>query len=248
MTEQLKIKIKELQTTSPFINSLVMRMRFGKLFNSVKKNIRGKHNSITHKYAILSSVNFKIQGDNNTIEIAQGTVLNNVVFKIYGNNHHIIIGRNCHFNHGSNIHMEDSHCTLRIGDYSSFEDVHFALTEPHSKITIGEDCMFANHIDIRTGDSHSIFSNQTNERVNHAEDVRIGDKVWVASKCSLLKGTTIPSHSVVATGAIVTKKYHEQGILIGGIPAKKLKEGIHWTRHRIYREFTSLLDAPKSNS
>ena len=247
MNQKLKDKIKELQKTSPLINSLVMRMRFGKFFNSVKKDIHGKNNSISYKHAILSSVKINIYGNNNQIEIAQGAVLTNVVFNIYGNNHKVIIGQNCHFNKGSNIRIEDSYCSLSIGEYSSFEDVHFALTEPHSSIAIGKDCMFAQDIDIRTGDSHSIISKQSDERINHAENVSIGDQVWVASRCSILKGSTISSQSVVATGAIVTKKYYEKGILIGGIPAKKIKEGIYWTRNRIHKEFSSISNAPSKS-
>lgn len=93
--------------------------------------------------------------------------------------------------------------------------------------------MFAYDIDVRTGDSHSIISTASNERLNHAQDVVIGDHVWVAAHCIILKGVRIPEDSVIATGSVVTGSYQTPGILIGGNPARQLKEGISWVRERI---------------
>ncbi len=93
--------------------------------------------------------------------------------------------------------------------------------------------MFARDIDVRTGDSHSIVSQQSGERINRARDVSIGNHVWVAAHCSILKGVSIADDSVVATGSIVTRSFEKSGIIIGGNPAAELKQGIHWLRERI---------------
>ncbi len=161
--------------------------------------------------------------------------MNDVRFYIRGNNHRILIGRDCRFNRGGNIWFEDNDCSLLIGEKSTFENVHLALTEPGSQIKIGRDCMFANDIDVRTGDSHSIILQQSNERINYAEDIFIADHVWIAAHTILLKGSSIPENSVVASGSVVTKRFETKGIIIGGNPAKQLREGITWTRERIYK-------------
>lgn len=96
--------------------------------------------------------------------------------------------------------------------------------------------MFAYDIDIRTGDSHSIIDTLTNERINYAQNIHIGNHVWIASHVSILKGVHIADSSVVATRAVVTRSFEEKNILIGGMPAKKLKENIAWDRQRIYRK------------
>ena len=44
----------------------------------------------------------------------------------------------------------------------------------------------------------------------------------------LLKGTEIPDYTVVAGGAICTKKY----TIIAGVPAKVVKRDINWDRER----------------
>ena len=216
----------------PLIGPLARRIRGQSRNSKVVNKIQG-NNSIRYQGAKLSAVTFDIAGENNLINIGKGCVLNNVKFYIRGDNHSIVIEANCRFNDSSEIWIEDSDCSLVIGEDSTFESVHLALTEVGSKIHIGRDCMFAHDIDVRTGDSHSIISQQTGERVNRAKDVRIGEHVWVAAHCVILKGVNIADNSVVATGAIVTRSFEKQGIIIGGNPAAELKQGINWSRERI---------------
>ena len=94
--------------------------------------------------------------------------------------------------------------------------------------------MFAYDVDIRTGDSHSIIDLTTNKRSNYAQDISISDRVWVGSHVSILKGAAIASDSIVATRALVTRKFEKGNVLIGGTPAKVLKENVKWLRERIY--------------
>ena len=220
---------------SPFIGALMLRIYHRKALDTVVKNIRGKNNKIEYSNAILSAVRFDIIGDGTEIVIKDGSVLNDVTFHIRGNNHKILIGRNCRFDRGGNIWFEDRDCSLTIGEDSTFEDVHLVLTEPGTQMRIGRDCMFAYDIDVRTGDSHSILVQGSNERINYARDILIANHVWIAPHCILLKGASVPEDSIVATGSVVTRRFEPKGIIIGGNPAKILKEGITWSRNRVYR-------------
>jgi acetyltransferase-like isoleucine patch superfamily enzyme len=220
----------------PTIGAYIKNIYFRTQRNDITKKIRGRKNRITYANSILRNVTFDIDGCDNNIDIKENCILNNVTFYIRGNNHSISIKNNCRFNSGGSIWFEDDNGHLTVGEHSTFEDINLAVTEPKSAITIGCDCMFAYDIDIRTGDSHSIVAADTNERINYAKDVIIGNHVWVAAHSVILKGVIIKDNSVVATGSIVTSKYSVSEILIGGNPAKKLKEGISWTRARTYKE------------
>ena len=93
--------------------------------------------------------------------------------------------------------------------------------------------MFAQDIDVRTGDSHSIIDTDTNIRINGAKNVVIGNHVWVASHCIILKGNIVPDNCVIATGSIITKSFKNRGVIIAGNPGKIVKENINWDRKRI---------------
>lgn len=218
------------------MENFLKKIKYKTTFNKIKKLIIGRNNIIKYSNSKLFSVIFDISGNNNTININDNCYLKNVIFRIRGDGHRVFIGKRCRFNRGANLWFEDNNCTLSIGQNSTFEDVHLALTEPNSKITIGHDCMFAYDIDVRTGDSHSIISRENNERVNYAENVTIGNHVWVAAHTILLKGVIISDDSVVATGSVVTGKFGSKGIIIGGNPSKKIKHGITWDRKRTYKD------------
>ncbi len=131
--------------------------------------------------------------------------------------------------------FEDQGCELHIGRDTTLVEVDISVTESGSRVDIGEGCMLANDIDIRTGDSHSILDAGTGRRVNFAEDVSIGNSVWIAAHVIILKGVTIGENSVVAAGAVVTGSC-EPGSLLAGNPARVIRTGVAWRRERIPRE------------
>lgn len=233
----MKEKIKQLVIKYPILEKYLRALKSGQNLKDMKpkKIIKGKDTIFDiDQAATLFNCSFDIIGNNNRIEIKEGSILNNVSFFIRGDNNTIKIGQRVRFNRGGSIWIEDYSCEVIIGDSTTFEDIHLAVTEPDSKIHIGKDCMFAYGIDLRTGDSHSILDAITKERINYAQDIFIGNHVWIAAHVSILKGVHISDNSVVATRAVVTKSFQEKNILIGGMPAKKLKANIDWDRERIY--------------
>lgn len=234
----VKKKVKEILKKIPFLSKIlrILRAKINIKITIPKKNVKGANNVFDiDKSAHFLKSTFDIVGNKNIIEINESSYFSNVTFFIRGSNNKIKIGKNVRFNSGGSIWIEDYGCEIVIGDNSTFEDSHIAVTEPNSKIHIGKDCMFAYDIDIRTGDSHSIIDCLTNERINYAKNIDIGNHIWVSSHVSILKGVHIADNSVIATRAVVTKSFIDTNILIGGIPAKKLKDNIKWDRQRIYK-------------
>lgn len=214
------------------LRNTVRSLYYGLAFWLARKKVHGHGNIIKRKGAFLKHVTFYIQGNDNVIEIAPGAVLRNVTFHIIGNKHHVKIGESCHFNRGGMIWFEDKNGLLEIGAGTSIEEAHIAVTEPGRKISIGRDCLLAYDIDIRTGDSHSLLDGSTGSRINAAEDVIIGDHVWIAAHACILKGVRLAENSVVATGAVVVKPCDVPNVILGGNPARVIKENITWSKDR----------------
>jgi len=234
LRDWLKSIYFQLDERFPTLTALLRRITGRDKLNGVRKRIFGQRNTIRYRNVQMHAVTFDIEGNDNQINIGEDCVLNNVTFYIRGHGHRISIAPWCRFNRSAVIWIEDDHCTLNIGEHSSFESVEIALTEPGSSIEIGDDCMFAYNIEVRCGDSHAILSAQTGQRLNYAEDIKIGDHVWVATRCTILKGVHIARDSVVASSAVVTRPFDKAGIVIAGNPAKQVKDGITWSRERIY--------------
>ena len=53
--------------------------------------------------------------------------------------------------------------------------------------------------------------------------VRIGNNVWIGANVTILAGVTIADGTIVAAGAVVTKDVDKEGTIIGGVPAKHIK-------------------------
>ncbi|GGW40864.1 acyltransferase [Arenibacter certesii] len=225
----MRNRIKYLVKDNMFL--LNIALRFQRFRNRYKKAVSGKGNKIKNN-GILLNVKFDIIGNHNCINIEHGAILSGITIYMRGDNHTLSIGKNCQFNGGS-VWFEDHHCTLEIGNNSTIESAHIAVTEPNKKIIIGEDCMFSSHIEFRTGDSHSILDNTTRQRINYAENIQIGNHVWIGAHSIILKGVTIGNNCIIGTSSLVTNNIPDNSIG-AGVPAKVVKNNIDWVRERLY--------------
>lgn len=181
----------------------------------------------------IRDCSFEIHGDFNQIVVGSRSKIQNTKFYFRGSHHVLSLGSNT-FMAGGSFWFEDYGCRITIGRGTSIQNAHIAATEPQSSITLGEDCMLAYGIDVRSGDSHSIVHKASGERTNFAADVVLGNHVWIASHCKILKGVVIGENSVVGTGSVVTRDIPPDS-LAAGTPARVKKSGITWTRERLPR-------------
>lgn len=89
-------------------------------------------------------------------------------------------------------------------------------------ITIGRGAAISKGVTIRDSDNHSLNGN-----TNISAPILIEDHVWIGLNATILKGVRIGRGAVVAAGAVVTKDVPEN-TLVGGVPARVLKENVSW--------------------
>lgn len=92
--------------------------------------------------------------------------------------------------------------------------------------------MLSANITVRTGDSHSVTDLDGN-RINNSKSVLFGNHVWIGNTVLIFKGSQIGAHSVIAGGSVVTGRIFPEHSIIGGNPAKVIKENVDWKRERI---------------
>ena len=97
-------------------------------------------------------------------------------------------------------------------------------TELHvgDQISIGDGTLISWDCCIMDRDYHKLDSN-----VERTSPVTIGKHCWIGCNSIVLKGVTIGDGAVVAAGSVVTKDV-PPGALVGGNPAKIIKEKVTW--------------------
>lgn len=92
------------------------------------------------------------------------------------------------------------------------------------EVTIGNGVRIGRNVSIRDWNGSHVIINDHYR--NHAP-VRIEDHVWLCTGCTIMPGVTVGEGSVVAANATVTKDVPPHS-LVGGSPAKVIKENIEW--------------------
>lgn len=69
--------------------------------------------------------------------------------------------------------------------------------------------------------THSIDLKESRQ---DSHPITIGDYCFVSTGVIVLGGSSLPSYSVLAAGAVLTKAYDKQWTIYGGVPAKPIKD------------------------
>ncbi|HDI3164350.1 sugar O-acetyltransferase [Vibrio cholerae] len=126
-----------------------------------------------------------------------------------GNSIHIESTFNCDY--GLNIHVGENF-------YANFGCVILDVVE----VRIGDNCFIAPQVGIYTA-THPIDPIQRNSGLEFGKPIRIGNNCWIGGHATINPGVTLGDNVVVASGAVVTKSFGSN-VVIGGNPARVLKE------------------------
>ena len=111
------------------------------------------------------------------------------------------IGKNVFINHGANIACANSITicsSIRIGPQCQIFDTDFHYTYRPDKRVV---------------------------RRNNAK-VELGHHCWIGARSTIMKGVTLPPYTTVSSNSLVNKSVaEEERCLIGGMPAKLIREG-----------------------
>jgi acetyltransferase-like isoleucine patch superfamily enzyme len=192
------------------------------VYNFFKTKILYGKNILMHERVIIKKIqNIK---SNTVLQIGLGnaqfvhkydiTYLNINGTLFFKGNH--TIGRGCRFDIAENA-------TVLIGK-NGYINAKSTFIISH-KLVIGDDCVISWNCQFLDNDYHQITYNGKIERPN---EIIIGNHVWVGSDVKIYKGTTIPDGCVIAAGSIVRGVFTEKNSLIGGNPARIIRQNLLW--------------------
>lgn len=99
-----------------------------------------------------------------------------------------------------------------------------------NRITFGKNVLVSWDTLIMDTDWHALKDTITGEVKTVEKPISVGNDVWICCRSTILKGSRIADGSVVAAGAVVAGKHETPDDIIGGNPARVLRN--HATKDR----------------
>lgn len=96
------------------------------------------------------------------------------------------------------------------------------------KVVLGDYARFGAESQIIDTNFHDLIDTQTGEKIQKSAPVFIGNYNFISNRVSIMKGTQTPDFCTIASNSLCTKDYKNLGenILIGGVPAKLIRNNI----------------------
>lgn len=92
-------------------------------------------------------------------------------------------------------------------------------------LSIGSDVSIAHHCSIHTTEHIFELRNVPIRKQGlKYRSVTIGNNVWIGANVTILSGSIIGDNTVVAAGSVVVGDFSRGSVLIGGVPARLIKE------------------------
>lgn len=227
------------------------RGRFVELHSQKRNRIKGKGNQLIfidhsgQEYKAnlkrkLLGMRIIIEGDNNIIKICPDIPMKQNVLYIRGNDNlfelqptkrridNLVID----YAYGRNRQVKIGKNYWTTGGF-------IIVCDNDTSITIGDNSMSSLGMQLRNTDNHVVFDD-SGRLINKAQDVVIGNHVWIGVNVTILKNVHIADGCIVGAGSVVTKSFTEPNCAIGGNPAKVIKQGVFWS-HETINEYTDKL-------
>lgn len=124
-----------------------------------------------------------------------------------------------HIGRGSKI-IVATNALMELGD--NFAISASSTIVSYKKIVFGRDIQFSWDCLVMDSDTHTIYDINGNVS-NQPKEISIGDKVWICNGCMILKGTIIPSNTVIGAHSVVSGNKYKENSIIAGNTAKSVK-------------------------
>ncbi|MGL5041165.1 MAG: acyltransferase [Aeromonas sp.] len=167
-----------------------------------------------------------MSGSNNHAHLGDEVELRRCHITIKGCGNRLIIGKGCYLR-GMTLEVLGDNCTLEIGNHvKNTGPGKLSCRERGTRLIIGEHSLLATGVTMLTSDGHDIYD-AAGTRINPAQDILIGSRVWIGQEAMILKGATIEHGAVIGARALVTSNIKANQIAIGS-PARAIRSDITW--------------------
>lgn len=186
------------------------------------------HLAVAQPELVQPTTKMNLDGLNSLVWIGKGTSLNHCNFIVRGRNNIIVIAESCRLKQLTIEIKGDSNAVV-IGKETTVEHAAVICGRNNRSVLVGDDCMISSNVMMRTNDGHGIFDIDSKNLINSPSDVVVHAHVWIGNGARLNKGCIVGSGSVIGQLSVLSGTA-EPNCIYAGIPARKLRSGIVWSR------------------
>lgn len=186
-------------------------------------------NRIIAPAALLPRLSVHFRASNCLLELDPQARPGTVNIEFNGNSGYCRLGRGNPGGQFSALLRIGHRSRIVVGDDTTTTARCFIGASEGASVLIGEDCMFASDVQLRCDDAHPIFDVHSGQRVNPAEDVVIGNHVWLAYGTRCMGGSHIGDGSVIGLDSVVTGPLPNNCVAVGR-PARVVRRDVAWER------------------
>lgn len=135
--------------------------------------------------------------------------------KIFGENHKVPWPV-----HPRTLVSNSSNIFFDVNDLHIFQTPGCYWQAQKARIYIGKGCYIAPNVGLITT-NHDVYDISKH---TEGKDIVLKEKCWVGMNSVILPGVVLGENTIVAAGAVVTRSFPEGRCIIGGVPAKKIKD------------------------
>ncbi|WP_430884116.1 acyltransferase [Fusibacter sp. JL216-2] len=172
---------------------------------------RIKYKILNRKHMIRNNVSF----NQKTVLSGKGTVILNdkvsIGYKLGGNYHGCV----------SEFQARYSESKITVDKNTAFNNSNFILAA--NKIEIGSNCNIGANVTMMDFEAHGTHPDARSQ-VGELGEIIIGNNVWIGNNVIILKNVHIGDNSIIAAGSVVLKGNYPTNTIIGGNPAKVVKQ------------------------
>ncbi len=126
---------------------------------------------------------------------------------------------------GSNFQVTHNAIIRCLENMNLGKDVYFAnnvLILATNLLQIGDEVMLGPNVVIVNG-NHALYDSSYRFKSGQSLPIKIGFGSWVAANSVITSGGELPKSSVLAANSVLNKSFSQNGIILGGTPAKAIK-------------------------
>lgn len=221
-----KTKNKDFKFDDRLTGSLLIRFLIEKMFGLLR-SFKFYNFSIRGKVVFLGK---SVQLFNrNNISLGNNVTIGDYVKLSALGSERLLIGNNVNIGSFSQVIISISFNNMgkgiKISDNVAIGE--FSYIGGAGGVCIGKDTIIGQYFSIHP-ENHNYEDPNLPIRMQGVsrKGIVIGENCWIGSKVTILDGVTIGNNTVIAAGSVVTKSFGDN-VVLGGVPAKVIKNRIH---------------------